>query len=105
MIHFERLEDGTYKTLEEFVYYSKRYDKTVTVPLGFISDGASGPAEDIVSDGWFVHDVLCETYKFDDGSKCSRWQGSMILHDILKSEGRWFRCWSWLLPTWIAGVF
>jgi hypothetical protein len=68
-----------------FTYFSKRYNKHVTVKDGFVSDGASGPAEDIVSEAWWVHDVLCETWKFDDGSPCSIWQSSMVLHDILKS--------------------
>ncbi len=76
--------------------------KSVTVPAGYPSDGATG-ARDIDSDGWWVHDKLCDTGKFDDGSACTNLQASMILYDILKSEGRWFRARSWLVTTWLFG--
>ena len=93
---------GTYYNKEEFTYYSKRYDKSVTVVQGYKSDGATG-AFDINSKAWWVHDVLCEYGVWDDGTPCNNWQASSVLSDILKSEGRWFRSRSWFIATWLFG--
>ena len=87
---------------QQIDYHSKRYAKSVTVEKGYVSDGASG-AVDIWSTGWWVHDVLCDTGKFNDGTLCNNWQASMILSDILKSEGRWFRSRTWFIATWLFG--
>lgn len=102
-LDFEILDDGNYRLLSKIRYHSPRYDKWVTVPVDYISDGASGPAEDIVSEAWWVHDVLCDRWAFDDKTPCSNRQASLVLHDILKSEGRWFRSRSWFLATWWGG--
>lgn len=87
-----------YVNQEVFLYRSKRYKKTVVMPKGFISDGATG-ATDILSNAWGIHDVLKRTKVFDDGSKCSNWQASTVLFDILKSEGRNIRA-----PIWFTGT-
>lgn len=87
---------------ETLVYYSERYDKYITVPEGYLSDGATG-AIDIDSDGWWVHDKLCDTGLFDDGTKCTNWQASTILSDILRSEKRWFRAIYWWPMTYLFG--
>ncbi len=83
-------------------YISARYGKEVLVPKGYQSDGATG-ARDIDSRGWWVHDVLCEYGVFYDGTPCTNWEASMILHDILRQEGRWFRARSWFIATWLMG--
>lgn len=95
---------GSYKytRFTDLKYYSKRYDKYVSVPKGYQSDGATG-AKDIDSNGWWVHDKLCGTGKFDDGTPCTNIQASLVLYDILKSEGRWFRARTWLAATWLFG--
>ena len=84
------------------IYHSKRYDKWVTVPKGFGSDGSSG-AVDIYSQSWWVHDLLCVTGTFDDGTTCTNLQASFVLYDILKSEGRWFRKYTWFAATYLFG--
>ncbi len=84
------------------VYYSERYDKYVTVPKGYTSDGATG-AIDIRSDSWWVHDKLCDFGLFDDLSPCNNLQASAILSDILKDEGRWIRARTWFVMTWLFG--
>lgn len=84
------------------VYRSVRYRKMVTVPPGYQSDGATG-AEDIWSDAWWVHDVLCECGTWDDGTQVTNWQASMVLHDILLAEGRWFRAITWPIATFLFG--
>ncbi len=103
-LDFDILPHGRgYRLRSPVVYKSPRYRKVLTVEEGFVSDGGSGPAEDIVSLGWWVHDKLCTTWLWDDGSPCSNRQASAVLHDILLSEGRWFRARSWFLATWIFG--
>lgn len=91
-----------YYNPKEIHYYSKRYDKYVTVPYGYESDGATG-ARDIKSDSWWVHDVLCDRGYWDDGTPCTNWQASKVLQDILDDEGRWFRKHTWFWTTWLFG--
>lgn len=87
----------------DLVYTSPRYGKTVTVPKGYRSDGATGPAIDIWSDAWWVHDVLCDRGTWDDGTPCTNWQASAVLADILADEGRWARAIYWRWSTWLFG--
>lgn len=90
-------------TLKYPIFYrSERYQKNVFVPKGYKSDGATG-AMDIWSEGWWVHDRLCDTGKWEDGTPCTNWQASTVLSDILKSEGRWVRARYWFLATLLFG--
>ena len=105
MIAFRiELRDGerVYIAESEYAYTSSRYGKTVTVPIGYESDGATR-AMDIASAGWWGHDVLCSEGKWDDGTPVTNWQASSVLADILASEGRWFRARYWWLFTWLFG--
>jgi len=114
-------DEGYYTLRYDIVYWSERYQKFKTVRFGYPSDGASGPAMDIYTDGWWVHDPLCDPPPrdewplcaigfwetdgyWDDGTKCTRWQASMVLHDILTQEGRWFRGDVWGSATWVGGL-
>ena len=92
-----------YECPKKIIYPSVRYGKRITVPEGYKSDGASGPASDIWSDAWWVHDVMCDLGTWDDGTPCTNWQASRILSDILKAEGRWFRARTWLVATFLFG--
>ncbi len=83
-------------------YYSERYSHRVRVPEGYESDGATG-AIDIYSNGWWVHDKLCDTGRWENGDLCTNLQASTVLSDILKSEGRWFRARTWFAATWLFG--
>ena len=92
-----------YRIIKTKTYHSKRYNKNITIkPSDMPYDGATG-AKDINSFGWLFHDVLCRDGRFDDGSKCTNWQASKVLSDILESEGRWFRGKSWFIATWLFG--
>lgn len=88
---------------EDFTYYSPRYKKSVTVKRGFYSDGASGPARDIISNSWWVHDVLCRYGKWDDGTKVSNLEASMVLYDILWSESYKKTAVIWSVSTFLFG--
>jgi len=101
-LDFSILEDDKYRLDEEIVYFSGRYGKTATVPAGYISDGATG-AMDIASRAWWVHDILCERGKWDDGAPLSNWHCSQVLQDILKEEGRYWQSKRWFWATWLLG--
>lgn len=101
-IDFSILDDGTYLLNEAIVYTSPRYGKTVTVPAGYVSDGATG-AMDIASRGWWVHDALCDRGVWDDGARLSNWQCSTVLADILAEEGRKWQAWRWRIATFLFG--
>lgn len=91
-----------YLALMDWNYYCERYDKEVKIKYGDRSDGATG-AFDIPSLGWWVHDELCKTGLFADGTRCTNWQASMILSDILWSEGRYIRSQRWKYATFFLG--
>ena len=92
-----------YVFTKEVRYFSKRYDKWVVCEVSDLSDGATY-ARDIDSFGWGVHDDLKASKKFEDGTKCSNWQASCILSDILKEEGYGLRSRSWYLMTLVWGT-
>lgn len=91
-----------YELTKDVSYFSKRYNKFVVAKKGERFDGAT-MAIDIDSYGWLIHDVLCRDGCFADGSPCNNWQASQVLSDILKSEGRWFRKYTWFWATWLFG--
>lgn len=108
--------DKRYVMIDTMVYRSPRYGKEVVLEKGYRSDGASG-AVDIdgpvmcydleereyvdKSLSWWVHDKLCDTGVWADGTPCSNWQASMVLKDILKAEGHWLRDSWWMISTWL----
>lgn len=74
-------------------YFSVRYQKWITVPVGYFTDGATG-GFDVCPYSWIIHDWLCGNWsgkgpkpeggKFDDGYPCTNWQASTIHSDLLK---------------------
>lgn len=94
--------DDFYVLEEPICYYSERYGNFISADAGYISDGATG-AIDIPSLSWWVHDVICERTTWDDGTPIKAWQASMVLADILRSEGRWFRAIYWQASTFLLG--
>ena len=97
-VQFSQVGDG-YEATAAATYYSPRYNRSITVPAGFYSDGATW-APDIDSDAWWFHDVLCRYGKWDDGTACSRWQASTVLYDIMRRDG-----FPWLAPWWWAATY
>lgn len=91
-----------YKLLSFYRYNSKRYNKTILLSQGNRSDGATG-ALDIPSCGWWVHDALCNSGQWEDGTRLTNWQCSTVLHDILKSEKRYIRSIRWFVWTFLFG--
>ena len=97
-----------YVFLDRVSYWCEYYKKFISVKHGDLSDGASGAA-DIRSLAWWVHDQLCRTGKFDDGTLCTNWQASKILRIILwqewsiKKPFRLIRGILWSPATWLFG--
>ncbi len=93
---------NSYVLKRRIYYYSERYGKSVLVPEGYTSDGATG-AFDIESESWWVHDLLCDIGRWADGTKVTNWQASRVLSDILWDEGRQVRSGVWLVATFLFG--
>lgn len=91
-----------YICIENIGYFSERYKKWVIREAQDDSDGATC-AEDIDSFGWLFHDELCDTGLWEDGTKCTNWQGSKVLSDILAVQGFTVRAHTWFIATWLVG--
>lgn len=85
-----------------FTYHSKRYDKFITIPPGYQSDGATY-APDLSRTAFFVHDRICQHGKFDDDTPVTNWQASAIYYDILGQKGFWFRKYHRRFFTFLGG--
>jgi len=94
-----------YYAPKRMVWKDKKTGESVTVPKGYPSDGASGPAVDIYSAAWWFHDVLCDRGTWDSGKPCTARDASRVLKDVLLKEGRWFRARSWGFWTWAWTAF
>jgi len=79
----------TYILLQTIQYYSKRYNRTLSILAGTKSDGATGWVDLRKSLSWWVHDEATKDYAcWDDGTPLNNTQASFIIHDILKEENR-----------------
>lgn len=57
---------------------------TVTVPVGFLTDGSTGGPD--VGCAWLFHDWLYATHAYDDGSVCTQAEADALMSDILKAD-------------------
>ena len=101
VIKYRVVGDG-YEALDNYTYYSPRYNKSITVEKGFFSDGATD-APDIDTDAWWYHDVLCRYGRWDDNSLVTNWQASTVLYDVLKRDGYTVRAPLWRTATYLLG--
>lgn len=90
-----------YRLLDDLSYFSSRYNKWVVCEVGMLSDGATFAKDLPGSMSFWIHDRLCREHKFYDGTPCNAWKSSMILKDILDSEGRPIRQYTWKWATFI----
>lgn len=102
VLKYWKRPDGLYEALTNYTYYSARYGKYVFIEDGQVRDGASG-AKDILSDAWWIHDQLCADTVWADSTPCTPMEAAMVLHDILKEEGRVVRCITWPIATFLFG--
>lgn len=75
---------------------------TITVPVGYISDGATF-ALDIESLSWWIHDYVSDMDDpcYDDGTPISTLEESLILGRVLHDEERFVRMVTWSISTFI----
>lgn len=78
----ERYPHAKYAT--ESVSVCAYGDKTITVPIGFLTDGNSGFID--YGRSWLFHDWLYSHHFFDDGEECTREEADKIMAEILKME-------------------
>ena len=100
-IKYKKVGDG-YEVTETYNYYSKRYNRSIHIPSGLYSDGATS-APDIDTDGWLIHDHICRYAEWDDGTKIDNWTASTVLGDILWRDGFKFRSVTWWWATYLFG--
>lgn len=105
-IRYCRLENSKkgkkYVCCEDYVYYSERYNRYITVPKGMESDGATF-ARDLPTDAWFIHDKICDTGLWDDGTPIDNWIASTVLGDVLWDDGMRIESVLWWWATWLFG--
>lgn len=78
---------------DEISWYSKRYNKKVTVYHGEESDGATRAITRPGSRTHWVHDKICKRPYWDDGSPITAWQAALVLFDIHQEEAKIKRKW------------
>ena len=100
-IQYKIIGDG-YEVTNSYVYYSKRYNRSISIPVGFFSDGATS-APDIDTDAWIVHDHICRYAEWDDGTRIDNWTASTVLGDILWRDGFKGRSMTWWIATFLFG--
>lgn len=101
----------------EIIYESSRYAQVITVPVGYKSDGATKAITPPGSRSYWVHDLICDVARWNDGTPINAWQAATVLSDILAEEaeikrkyGRWLsatiskaRSFYWFVATYIGG--
>lgn len=99
---YEFLTRYKYTSDRVIVYVCPHTGKTITVPIGFPSDGATF-VWDIDSDSWWVHDKGCMDGTWDDGTPITAFEAARVLGTILWKEGRKIRAVYWGIGTFIFG--
>lgn len=94
--------DG-YEVTSGYTYYSPRYNRFLTIPEGFYSDGATNALDIPNTDAWIVHDHICRYAVWDDGTKIDNWTASTVLGDILWRDGYHLRAVVWWWATYLFG--
>ncbi len=94
--------DG-YEVEEDYRFYSKRYNRFLTVRAGMYSDGATCARDLKDTDAWLVHDYICRYAKWDDGTLIDNWTASTVLADELWSDGYKIEAITWWWATYLWG--
>ena len=77
--------------------------RTVHVPVGFLTDGATGGPD--LGSSWVFHDFLYATHRFTTGEECCREEADALMYMILMCEGyplyaHLFRLAIFINPLW-----
>jgi hypothetical protein len=77
--------DTCYKYVIYKPYEIRWRNKIIRVPIGFLSDGATGAPD--IGTAWIYHDYLYSTHRFTSGEECSREEADLLMKIILEREG------------------
>lgn len=65
--------------------YEYMYEgKSITVPEGFLTDGATGGPD--FGSSWVFHDYLYASHRYTTGGRCSRIEADQVMQNVLKKE-------------------
>ncbi len=98
-----RLVGDGYETTVQYRYYSPRYNRYITIPVRFYSDGATRASDLENTDAWIVHDHICRYAVWDDGTPIDNWTASTVLADILWRDGYRVESFWWWWATYLFG--
>ncbi len=101
-IHLRPVGDG-YETIRRYRYYSPRYNRHITIPARFYSDGATRARDLENTDAWVVHDHICRYAVWDDGTPIDNWTASTVLADLLWRDGYRMESIWWWWGTYLFG--
>ncbi|MFT5728759.1 MAG: hypothetical protein ACI8PB_002915 [Desulforhopalus sp.] len=120
-------EGMKYQRLTELVYYSSMFNRYITIPAGRKSDGATGARDlgvkesgwrgvwakfvqnilksygNVETEAWWVHDELCLTGAWDDGTKISNFICSTVVAVELQKDGYTKEAIYWWFATFLFG--
>lgn len=95
----EKYPNYLYVTESEFKFTDTDNNRIITIPKGFLTDGATGGPDWGWS--WIFHDYLYSTHCFDDGVACTRDLADCIMESILENERIGWYAWIFLkLSKW-----
>lgn len=75
-------------------YTYRKGNKHIYVPVGFLSDGATGVPD--LGASWIFHDYLYDNHKYTSEQPCTRVEADRVLCEVAKHEG-------WKILPWIIG--
>lgn len=99
-IHF--VGDG-YEIRGAPTYYSPRYNRSLTFPDPFYSDGATWARDLPHTDAWAVHDLICRYGVWDDGTRIDNWTAATVLADLLWRDGHKAEAFFWWWGSYLFG--
>lgn len=101
---YDYLTRYKYISDREIVYTCPRTRRTITVPIGMPSDGATFAWDIENTDSWWIHDRACDAGKWDgEGGPITALEAAQVLGTILWKEGRKIRAVYWGVGTFVFG--
>ena len=94
---------GGYEVTETYRYYSKLFNRYLTIEAGFFSDGATKAPDIEDTDAWFIHDKICQSGQWDDGTKISNFTASTVLAIEMFNDGYRRLSFWWWWATYLCG--
>lgn len=75
---------GKYRYVVTAPYVLTWKGKTLSVPVGFLTDGSSGGPD--YGTSWLYHDWLYSAHRFSSGEACTRAEADELMGDVLTAD-------------------